>query len=392
MIAALRRADLGPVEIGLLVFVGGGLLVQVLRPSRVAQVVALSSGAAAHPGLVVSGVVVGVAASVFAISSRWGPVRVDPADLRWRLAGPADRSTVLRRRAVTVLGVALAAGAAVGGLTATLVPELAVVAVGGAAAGAAPGYVLAYLRQRRRDRRHGTTPPRASSLSPGNLHRKTFAPRDGYSGALGLALTMLDVSWLEEARVTRWQRARVRAGGRSLPGGAASALMRVDLRRLLRHPDALVRWSVSVAAGVGAAVLLDFRHAETVVAVLAVYCAGCSVSGGLRVSVRSAALRRATGLSDRFVYGCHALIPVLGTLAAAAVVLPWWSLSPVAAVILAAGTAVAVLRRGLRPELRYDGPVTADPMTGSAVNLQLFFAQIRGLGALAVTLLVAGAF
>lgn len=197
---------------------------------------------------------------------------------------------------------------------------------------------------------------------------------------------MMDLGWLLDARVVRWQRAHTTGRRASLRAAPAVALVQLDVRRLLRHPDALARLAASVVAGVtlAAVVAVVPTVSPGVVAVLT-FCAGNSVASGLRDVAAHPGIVRGLGRSDAFVRLAHAVVPTAAVVIAAAVLIPAWHLGIDTAAILVAGAGLAVWRRATRPPLPYDAAVVLDPLHGTVVQPQLTLVQLRGVIAIAVT-------
>ena len=352
----MRGHDVSVVDALVIAGVGGGLASSVLAPSRVATLVELAPWAVGHRTRVIAVVTVLVAVAVARFGTVWGPVRVDPATARWTMSGPASRTPMLRRRLWRAVGVAVVAASIADGALALLVPSEALGIVGlGALAGSA-GIAVAYLGQVRRDRRVGNRS--AAGRGSGGLHRISFAPRDGLAGAVGLAVTMMDTSWITDARVTRWcgRWTAVARGG--VPRSPAAAFLVVDLRRLRRHPEAIVRWLAWTLTAVACPVVLQFHHVPMLIPAVAVFAGGVAVSGGL-VTAGDPVLRRAFGVADRD---------------------------------LLAGSVAAVIRRATRPPLPFDSPAVIDSVvSGAAFQPELLAAQMRGPLLAVVTGLLVGA-
>ncbi|MDF3282674.1 DUF6297 family protein [Gordonia sp. N1V] len=381
----MRRYDVSWVEVVFCVAVLAGGVGTLLAPSRVASVVQLTGAAATHPlpALLIGIIVVAVFASRWA--RVWGPVRVSRAVARWTLSGPAPRGRVLGRHLARV-GISsilvCLCGAALLGL---LRPDLMVASmiVGGTAGLTAAG--AAYLAQVVDDRRRGIAPP-LRELSPATLHRRTIAPTDGYSGALGLTVSTMDVTWLTDARVVRWQRCHLASRGPRLVDSPTFSLVQLDFRRLRRHPDSVIRALLCLMALMVIPQALLFRHGSAVVVAALAYCAGNSVTDGLRTAGGGRALRRALALDDRTLWAAHMVVPGVVVAIATCIAALAWPLPGSSVVVLFVGSTIAVLRRATRPPLPYDSVVVNEPLvTGASVQPFLLTTQARGLVAMAVT-------
>ena len=380
----MRRYDFTWIELVFCVAVIGGGLVTLLMPSRVARVVELSGSAAEHPTAAILVAVAAVGVAVHRLSAVWGPVRVKAATARWRLSGPDDRTPLLLRRLAAVGAAVIGSCVAASAILATLHPASVVAAL---TAGATTGVLAisaAYGRQVCVDRRHSS--PLAHGISPKRLHRNSFSPRDGYSGALQLATSMLDTEWLIDNRTVRWQRRHSATPTQPLPGSLVAAAIELDRRRLLRHPDACIRWVVYIVAIVVVPQALVVHHGATLVLAAFAYGAGNSLTGGLHAISGNTALRRATGLADRPIMLAHMVLPAIGVVLACVVGALAWQLSIAASSVLLCGTLFAVYRRATRPPLPYDAPTVTEPLvTGAAIQPQLFAGMLRGTIAMLAT-------
>lgn len=357
----------------------------MVTPDRVAGLVELTDAAARHRSAAVVVIAAAFVVWAYRLATVWGPVRVDRAVLRWRLSGLAGRSSYLRRRLVGPLLSGLVAGALVGGAIGLLMPDIVVPVVGGCAAAGGLAVVAAAVAQAGCDRSRGAVRP-PLRLTPSRLHRTTFAPRDGYAGAVGLAVEMMDFSWMEHARVTRWMRRTSARSVRLSDGRALRSLVRLDAARMLRHPEAWMRAVSYVLLGTLAPLLLDVHQGAPLLSAILVYLAGSSFAVGLRTVSENRSLRLSFGIDDAVLRLGHAVVPVVATAAVAVVIAAAWQLGVVGAVVLVAGTGFAVVRRATRPELPYGGEVVADStLTGAAFQPAMLAAQLRGSVAVVVT-------
>lgn len=390
----MRRYDVSWFEVTFYGAVLCGLIAAVITPSRVASVIELDGFAAGHPELWLSIAIVVAAMAIGRGAVVWGPVRVSRAVMRWELCGPGDRRPPLLG---ALTGVCLAVTAtvfAVTGLAIVLAPAAAVtlsLAGAGCAVGAC---VTSYLTQVTVDmQRH----PRQSGgrswrrrWSPEWLHRSTISPADGLVSAVSVAVSMMDPTWLDDARIVRWQRANTAAAGAAAARRAGLAVLRLDLRRLLRHPGSLAAWLVWVGVSITVAQAFVVHIGGWLPAVVGIYGAGCAVAGGLRQAANTPALRRSTGRSDRYLYTWLSVLPVTAVVLAALVSLPFWGMSAVQVAVVAVGASVGVVRSRTRPPLPYDAPVVTDPVTGSGWQPLLLLAMFRGPVAVIVTAVLAG--
>ncbi|WP_341268100.1 DUF6297 family protein [Gordonia malaquae] len=385
----MSRNDVSVIDLVLIVGVGGGIASWVLAPARVATVVELSAWADSHTGLVTGVVVVVIALVVGRFAATWGPVRVSREAAQWALSGPASRVPVLARRAAASVIVATTVSLGAAGAAVLVMPSHVWILMPLGAGAGLVGVGAAYAAQLSRDSRIGGRRPRRTAWSPGRLHRRTFAPRDGYAGAVGLAVTMMDGSWIDDARVTRWKSRKAATAGR-LSSGPLSAFVTADLRRLARHPEQLVRWAAWTAVAVLVPIVLEFHHVPLLVSTIAVTCAGNATSGGLK-STSDRALRRAFGVSDAEITAAHCVIPGLATALSALCVGFGVGIGPAAGAVLVVGAVAAVIRRATRPALPYGSPAVTDGvLTGATFQPALLTAQLRGPMLTVVTALIAG--
>ncbi|MCF8606558.1 DUF6297 family protein [Gordonia sp. HY442] len=387
----LRRNNVSAVDLLLMVGVGGGLAVAVFEPTNVAKFAEPSAMFDEYQVAVIAAFAVATALVVGRFAATWGPVRVDRAVLRWKLSGSASRNRPLRRLLAIAVGCAFVADVAVHGALSLLIPESAMILLTVGGVSGLLAVCAAYVVQLLGDRRVGGSgmswPLR---LSPGRLHQRTFAPRDGFAAAVGLGISMMDASWIADARITRWQRQTGSKSGR-LPWTPVGAFVGMDLRRLRRHPEAVTRWLCWTAAGIAVPIFVDFHAVPVFVSTLAVWSAGVATAGGL-ASVVDPTLARSFGVSDRDLRRWHCVVPAVATCTSAIAVAAASSLSPFGGAFLIVGTVASVLRRATRPPLPFDAPIVIEPlMTGAAFQPALFSTQMRGLLLAVVVGVVAGA-
>ncbi|MGC4812980.1 DUF6297 family protein [Micromonospora sp. DT228] len=350
-----------------------------------------------------------------------GPLLVTPATQSWATSAPVDRRAWLAPRFVLLL-----VGAAVG--TAAL--GLAVAALGGvsdpaalgwaAAAGAGWGAAALALSVVAQSSRAGRRWPAVAGAAPmvvaavvtavvvllGHLgdglprpavtptvalfalalplaglgtiravralpqvDRATLTTGAQFANAAATATILLDPSLLTglmESR--RWRRiGRVRSR-RLLPGPAWWAFLQADVRRLRRHPSALLLWVTLI--GVQYAAALALPGLAGAAQVVFAYLAANRLTGGLRSISRSPGLRRALGGSDALLRGIHVVVPAVGAGL-------WWLLTlPTVepgpswlAPTLALGVVAAAFRAGTRPPINYGGATVNTPFGMLPVDL-----------------------
>ncbi|MFF0371002.1 DUF6297 family protein [Micromonospora sp. NPDC005087] len=367
-----------------------------------------------------------------------GPLLVTPATQSWVASAPIDRRAWLAPR----LGVLLAAAAA-----GTALLGVAVAAMGGvsdptalgwaAAAGAgwgAAALALSVVAQGSRTGRRwpavaGAVPMLAAAIITGlvvlvgrlgdglprpsatptaalvavgvplavvaavlavralpRVDRATLTTGAQFANAAATATILLDptlLAGLVESR--RWRRiGRVRSR-RFLPGPAWWALLQADVRRLGRHPSALLIWAALI--GVQYAAALALPGLAGAAQVVFGYLAADRLTGGLRSISRSPGLRRALGGSDAALRGIHVVVPAVGA------GLWWLSTLPTVdggpawlAPTLALGVVAAAWRAATRPAIDYGGATANTPF--GMIPVDLLRQGARGPALLAVLVLV----
>lgn len=369
--------------------------------------------AGACAGLALLGALLGVAA-------RLGPVGLSRAGATWWLPLPVDRRGLLRP---TVLGWPGAAAVAGG-----LVTPLAVVALGGgpevrtvvgwaavgataaaavvATAGAAQTTDGAVVSGRRlavagdvllvagasgtaltvtwsRPWHLGDAWPvpagalllvaaalvvvtdRRAEAVDGALLRGRAGVGDRVRGAvLGLDLRELSAALTGPSTAVRRRSWRLR------PGGARRAVVLADFVLVARAPRALVQVGVASVLGLAAGEVLPSGLLLHVTWVVTGFWAASAVAGGARHNDLVPALERLLPLSRTVTRAAHGVVPLLGALVWAAVVLgaqawrsgdAWWSvLVPAWAVVMAA----AAVRAAFRPPSRFLAATVSTPMGG----------------------------
>ncbi|RZT78177.1 hypothetical protein EV382_1358 [Micromonospora violae] len=367
-----------------------------------------------------------------------GPLLVTPATQSWAVSGPIDRRAWLAPRFVLLL-----VGAAAG--TAAL--AVAVAALGGvsdptalgwaAAAGAgwgAAALALSVVAQSSRSGRRwptvvgavpmaaaavitavvvlvgrfgdglprpATTPTialvalavplavlgtiRAVRALPG-VDRATLTTGAQFANAAATATILLDPSLLAglvESR--RWRRiGRVRSR-RFRPGPGWWALLQADVRRLRRHPSAVLIWAALI--GVQYAAALALPGLAGAAQVVFAYLAADRLTGGLRAVSRSPGLRRALGGSDNLLRGIHVVVPAVGAGLWWLLTLPTVDPGPAwLAPTLALGVVAAAFRAGTRPPIDYGGATVNTPF--GMIPVDLLRQGSRGPALIAVLVLV----
>ncbi|WP_156378173.1 DUF6297 family protein [Williamsia sp. Leaf354] len=361
----------------------------LLQPERVASVIGVAHGIA-HPTVVLVGWAIALCALVVGTAVWWwGPIRLSRAEAMWHLTGPGDRGPVLasRRRSAVVAALlgCLVTAAIVAVLDWSSTP-----AVLGAGVVAAVMIVAAgtWHQHRSSDRLSGRPRRGRQRWAPALLHRDAFAPDDGFIAAARLAAVTLDFSWIDTARVVRWQLGHAWTRSRRLGGGRIRAMILADVLRLSRRRGDLALSVVVLAVTVALPSTLYLTSIAPVVATVLAYRAGCAWACGLRRLTEVPALRRALGGSDPEVTAIHAVVPVSGVVLCCAVMALTWQLSLPAVLVVAVGSAFATVRRATRPDLPFDAPVYVTGQGGATQPL-LLLAMVRGLVAVVVTSLLA---
>jgi hypothetical protein len=216
----------------------------------------------------------------------------------------------------------------------------------------------------------------------GRVDRAALASGAPLAGAAASAAIFMDPSLFSgvvEAR--RWRRAgRVgRAGRRLRPGPRWAVLLRAELRRLPRRPQALAIWAGLLLVPYGLALVAP--EAAGAGRLVAGYLAGNRLAAGLRAVCRSPALRRSLGGTDRRLHLVHLVVPGTG-------VLLWWLAgSGLAAprpnqLVFVIGLVFAVYRNAAAPPVDYGGSVVDTPF--GLVPVGMLRQVLRGLDVVAV--------
>ena len=360
-----------------------------LQPERVATVVGVAHGVG-HPAAILIGWATALCVLVVGTALWWwGPVRVSRAEAMWHLSGPGERGPVLasrRRRAAigTVIGC-LATATVVSILDWSAAPAVL-------AAGVVAAMVIlvacTWHQHRANERLSGRVRRGRHRWSVAHLHRDAFAPDDGFIAAARLAAVTLDLSWLDTARIVRWQLTHSWTRSRRPGVTRIRALLGADVLRLSRRRGDLVLGVLIAAVAVALPQTLYLTSIAPAVATVLAYRAGCAWSSGLRRLTEAPALRRALGGSDAELTAVHSVVPLAGVLICCGVIAFTWQLSLPTVLVVTVGSAIATVRRATRPELPFDAPVYVTGQGGATQPL-LLFAMVRGTAAVVMTGLVA---
>ncbi|MFG1916848.1 DUF6297 family protein [Micromonospora sp. NPDC048898] len=350
-----------------------------------------------------------------------GPLLVTPATQSWAVSAPVDRRAWLAPRFVLLLLGAAAGTAALGVAVAALGGVSDPAALGwAAAAGAGWGAAALALSVVAQSSRAGRRWPAVAGAAPmvmaavltagvvllGHLgdglprpaatptvalfalavplvglgtiravralprvDRATLTTGAQFANAAATATILLDPSLLAglvESR--RWRRIGRVHSRRFLPGPGWWAFLQADVRRLRRHPSALLIWVTLI--GVQYAAALALPGLAGAAQVVFAYLAANRLTGGLRSVSRSPGLRRALGGSDALLRGIHVVVPAVGAGL-------WWlstlpSVEPGPAWLaptLALGVVAAAFRAGTRPPINYGGATVNTPFGMVPVDL-----------------------
>ncbi|MCW2637892.1 MAG: hypothetical protein JWP76_198 [Dactylosporangium sp.] len=364
-----------------------------------------------------------------------GPLLVTPAAQTWAVSAPIDRRAWLLPRfgvltAAAAVGIAaLGASAAAMGAARDLA-DLGWAALAGAScgvAGAALSVVAQGARQGRRWPRlpgvaltgggatvaivvvaahfagrhlgHPLVRPLTAAIAGAGLplavaattfgaralprvDRATLTTGAQFATAAVTAAVWLDPSLLAGVLESRRWRGIGRVRSRPFrPGGRWWALLQADVRRLYRHPSAIVTWSALVLGQYAVAVALP--SVAGVTHVIGAYLAADRLTGGLRTLSRSPGLRRALGGSETALRLVHLVVPAVGAAL-------WWLITvPVGGahlggveILLVAGVVGAVYRAATRPPMVHGGAVVETPF--GLIPVDLLRQLTRGLDVLAV--------
>lgn len=386
----------------------GGLLVQSLRLAATAAPVPDALGL----GWLLAGLVLVVVGVMLRAALELGPLVAGSAVSHWVLATPVDRRALLTHRYAASAACAAALGSVIVWLAAVVAepPGAPLWAVTGACGGTGL-YAAAVLLQARRavagrvaatgvaglggavtvaalvgpsERALLTVP--ASTVAVGTavcgavlltvgwhrldqLDRVALGAGSGLAVAVRAAATFLDpgllLGLLEERRWRALRRGRSRPGA----GTGLAALAYLDARRALRTPGA-----AALALG-----LLLVPYAGAMVLPAAVVAAGSAVAvvivttrvaSGVRTVLRSPALRRALGSTDRALVMVHLVAPLAASTVWTAAALPaLLPMHPLAVTLLPVGAVAVVYRTASRPALNYGATVFETGFGGVPVDL-----------------------
>ncbi|MEH1169026.1 DUF6297 family protein [Micromonospora sp. CPCC 205539] len=366
-----------------------------------------------------------------------GPLLVTPATQSWVTSAPVDRRAWLAPRLGVLLTGAAAATAALGAAVAALagVSDLSVL---GWAAAAGAGWGVAALALsvvaqssppgRRWPVLLGAVPMLAAAVVTGvvvlvghlgeglprpvtaptvalvavgaplavaaiilavralpRVDRATLTTGAQFANAAATATILLDPTMLVSlVESRRWRRiGRVRSR-RFLPGPGWWVLLQADVRRLGRHPSALLFWAALILVQYAAALALPGLAGAA--QVVFGYVAADRLTGGLRSISRSTGLRRALGGSDNALRAIHLIVPAVGAGL-------WWLLTtptvhggpPWLAPMLALGVVAAAWRAATRPPIDYGGATVNTPF--GMIPVDLLRQGARGPALLAVLVL-----
>jgi hypothetical protein len=203
-----------------------------------------------------------------------------------------------------------------------------------------------------------------------------------FATAAVTAAVWLDPSLLAGVLESRRWRGigRVRSR-RFLSGGRWWALLQAEVRRLYRHPSAIMTWSALVLGQYAVAVALPAVAGSA--HVIGAYLAADRLTAGLRTVGRSPGLRRALGGGDTALRLVHLVVPAAGAAL-------WWLVTaPVGGahlgaveILLVAGVVGAVYRAATRPPMAYGGTVVETPF--GLIPVDLLRQLTRGPDVLAV--------
>ena len=210
------------------------------------------------------------------------------------------------------------------------------------------------------------------------LDRAALSTGADLSASAAVAVVGLDPSLLAGAVQLRRLRRRGRVRGRRLrASGRYTAFLAAEVRRVARHPAALLLAAGLVLLPYLASVVLP-PAPVTLIRVLAGYVAAAGLAGGLRAVCRTPALRRALGGTNADLRLIHLVVPTVGAAVWLAATAPAGrSLSPAGEVLLLAGLAAAVYRTASRPPIDYDSAFATSPV--GPLPIGLITQAIRGL-------------
>jgi hypothetical protein len=214
------------------------------------------------------------------------------------------------------------------------------------------------------------------------VDRATLTTGAQFATAAVTAAVWMDPSLLAGVLENRRWRGIGRVKSRRfLPGPWWWALLQAEVRRLYRHPSAILTWAALVLAQYALALALPSVAGPA--HLVGAYLAANRLAGGLRALSRAPGLRRALGGSDTGLRLVHLVVPAVGAAL-------WWLVTePVGGpglggmeVLLVAGVVAAVYRAATRPPMAYGGAVVETPF--GLIPVDLLRQLTRGLDVLAV--------
>lgn len=207
-------------------------------------------------------------------------------------------------------------------------------------------------------------------------------PRGALSGvevdeATAIATTFLEPTILWALLLLRRTRRIARVRSVHIRGGRVLALVRADLTRIRRMWTALALWLCLLPVPYLANVAVPGNFVPAVHIVTA-FAATNALANGLRITFRSAALRRALGGSDRELLLAHLVVPAAGSIVWCALTAPAIPGLPILAEAISAVGSVAVAYRiATRPPVEYTSPLL-DMMGVSGIPIGLIIQLGRG--------------
>jgi len=219
------------------------------------------------------------------------------------------------------------------------------------------------------------------------LDRTALAGGAQVAGAAMSAAVMLDPALLSGVvAASRWRRMGRVHSGHWLPGPPAWVLIQADLRRQWRRRADLFIWAALILLPYAVAVFAP--PAVGSARIIAAFVATDRLAGGLRMVVRTPALRRALGGTDASLHWSHLAVPAIGLAVWWAATLPAGGVpaAPVVSALLALGVLGAVYRTATRKPMSYDGGIADSPFGPVPVNL--LRQTVRGPDVVAVLVLI----
>ncbi|MEV6239070.1 DUF6297 family protein [Lentzea sp. NPDC051838] len=281
------------------------------------------------------------AAVLLRVSLAFGPVFVGADRMFWVLSAPVSRAEFLRPRVFGLLGLGAGVGALWPAVVFGLVGAVAspVVAMGSGAAAGVAVVALALVVQRLR---HG-------------WRRAGLAAGAALAGVVRVSVSWFDLALLGAILAERRARALGRVRSAELRGSRLVVLVWTDVLRLRRTPYALIVWAALLPVPALVAVCAD---AVPAVHLLAAFLATDRLAAGLRFVCRSPAMRRALGLSDRYLRAAHLVFPAAGAAIWCAITTAFTPhVSVLNGLISAVGAVAVVYRIATRPPVDYGAAI-----------------------------------